>query len=83
MPNGRSYYTVAEMNQATELTQPYEDFMLLSHNEFDRYYFIQYHIQCIHKRMVRFQKLIQILFLTLHRHNIHRQRRQLSKFLMR
>ena len=40
-------------------------------------------IQGIHKRMVRFQKLTRNLFLTLHGHNIHRQQRQLSKFLMR
>jgi hypothetical protein len=40
-------------------------------------------IQGIHKRMVRFQKLIKNLFLTLHEHNIHRKLRQLSKFLMR
>ena len=33
--------------------------------------------------MVRFQKLTKKLFLTLHGHNIHRQQRQLSKFLMR
>ena len=32
--------------------------------------------------MVRFQKLTRNLFLTLHGHNVHRQRRQLSKFLM-
>jgi hypothetical protein len=32
--------------------------------------------------MVRFQKLITNLFLTLHGHNIHRQQRQLSNFLM-
>ena len=40
-------------------------------------------IQCIHKRMVRFQKLTRNLLLNLHRHNVHRQQRQLSKFLMR
>ena len=39
-------------------------------------------IQDIHKRMVRFQKLTRNLFLALHRHNVHRQQRQLSKFLM-
>ena len=33
--------------------------------------------------MVRFQKLIRNLLLTLHGHNVHRQQRQLSKFLMR
>ena len=40
-------------------------------------------IQGIHKRMVRFQKLTRNLFLILHGHNVHRQQRQLSKFLMR
>ena len=40
-------------------------------------------IQGIHKRMVRIQKLTRNLFLTLHGHNVHRQQRQLSKFLMR
>jgi len=40
------------------------------------------HIQGIHKRMVRFQKLIRYVFFTLHGHNLHRQQRQLSKFLM-
>ena len=40
-------------------------------------------IQGIHKRMVRFQKLMRNLFLTLHGHNVHRQQRKLSKFLMR
>jgi hypothetical protein len=29
------------------------------------------------------QKLIRNLFLTLRKHNVHRQQRQLSKFLMR
>ena len=33
--------------------------------------------------MVRFQKLTRNLFLTLHGHNLHRQQRQLSQFLMR
>jgi len=33
--------------------------------------------------MVRFQKLTRNLNLTLHGHNVHRQQRQLSKFLMR
>ena len=32
--------------------------------------------------MVRFQKLTRNVFLTLHGHNVHRQQRQLSKFLM-
>ena len=40
-------------------------------------------IQGIHKRMVRFRELIRNLFLTLHGQNVHRQQRQLSKFLMR
>jgi hypothetical protein len=39
-------------------------------------------IQGIHKRMVRVKKWITNLFLTLHEHNIHLQRRQLSKFLI-
>ena len=33
--------------------------------------------------MVRNQKLTTKLFLTLHRHNLHSQQRQLSKFLNR
>ena len=33
--------------------------------------------------MVQFQKLTTNLFLTLHGQNLHRQQRQLSKFLMR
>jgi hypothetical protein len=33
--------------------------------------------------MVRFQKLTRNLFLALHGHNVHRQQRHLSKFLMR
>ena len=45
-------------------------------------YSISY-IQGIHKRMVRFQKLKRYLFLVLHGHNVHRQQRQLSKFLTR
>jgi hypothetical protein len=40
-------------------------------------------IQGIHKRMVRFQKLVTNLFLILHGHNIHHQQWQLSKFLIR
>ena len=39
--------------------------------------------QGILKRMVRFQRLTRNLFLTLRGHNVHRQQRQLSKFLMR
>jgi hypothetical protein len=42
-----------------------------------------HYIQGIHKRMAQFQKLTRNLFLTLHGHNLHRQQRQLSKFLMR
>ena len=41
-----------------------------------------YHIQGINKRVVRFQKLTRNLFLTLHWHNVQRQQRRLSKFLM-
>jgi hypothetical protein len=33
--------------------------------------------------MVQFKKLTRNLFLTLHGHNVHRQQRQLSKFLVR
>ena len=33
--------------------------------------------------MVRFQKVTRNLFLTLRGHNVHRQQRRLSKFLMR
>jgi hypothetical protein len=40
-------------------------------------------IQGIYKRMVRFKKLINNLFLTLQWHNIHYQQRKLSKFFMR
>ena len=40
-------------------------------------------IQGTHKRMAHFQKLTRNLFLTLHGHNVNRQQRQLSKFLMR
>ena len=36
----------------------------------------------MHKRMARFQKLTRNLFLALRVHNVHRQQRQLSKFLM-
>ena len=39
-------------------------------------------MQDIDTRIVRFQKLTINLFLTLHGHNVHRQQRQLSKFLM-
>jgi hypothetical protein len=39
-------------------------------------------IQGVYKRMVRFQKLTRNLFLTSHGHNVHRQQRQLSKFLV-
>jgi hypothetical protein len=41
------------------------------------------YIQGIHKRMVRIQKAIKNLFLTLHGHNIHHQQWKLSKFLLR
>jgi hypothetical protein len=40
-------------------------------------------IQGIHKRRMRFQKLIKNLFHILHGHNVHCQKWQLSKFLMR
>jgi hypothetical protein len=38
---------------------------------------------CVHKKNVQFQKLTRNLFLNLHGHNVHRQQRQLSKFLVR
>ena len=41
------------------------------------------YIQYVYKWMLQFQKLTRNLFLTLHGHNVHRQQRQLSKFLMR
>ena len=37
----------------------------------------------LRKTMVRVQKLTRNLFLTLQGHNVHRQQRHLSKFLMR
>jgi hypothetical protein len=33
--------------------------------------------------MAQFQKLTRNLFLTFHGHNVHRQQRKLSKFLVR
>ena len=45
--------------------------------------YIYIYTQGVYKRMVRFQKLIRNLLLTLHGHNVHRQQRKLSKFLMR
>ena len=42
-----------------------------------------WNIQGIHKRMARFQKLTRNVFLALHGHNVNRQQRQLSKFVMR
>ena len=51
------------------------------------YIYIYIHIyintQGVYKRMLQFQKLTINLFLVLHGHNVHRQQRQLSKFLMR
>ena len=44
---------------------------------------VWFQIQGIHKRMVRLQKLTRNLFHTLQGYNVHRQQRQLSKFLMR
>ena len=41
------------------------------------------HIQGVYKWMVHFQKITRNVFLTLHGQNVHRQQRQLSKFLMR
>jgi hypothetical protein len=40
-------------------------------------------IQGIHKRMARFQKLLENLFLILRGHNMHSRQRELSKFLTR
>ena len=47
------------------------------------YIYIHIQIQGTHKIMMRFQKLTRNLFLTLHWHNVHRQQRQLSMFLIR
>jgi hypothetical protein len=41
------------------------------------------YIQGVHKGMVQFQKLTRNLFLTFNGHHVHRQQRQLSKFLVR
>jgi hypothetical protein len=57
--------------------------MLLSQPNNINGFFSHVAVQSIHKRMVQFQKLTRNLFLTLHGHNVHRQQRQLSKFLMR
>ena len=40
-------------------------------------------VQGVYKGMVRIPKLARNLFLTLHGQNVHRQQRQVSKFLMR
>jgi hypothetical protein len=40
-------------------------------------------VQGVNKRMVQFQKLTRNLFLIFHGHNVHRQQRQLSTFLVR
>jgi len=45
--------------------------------------FEKIYTQSIHKRIVRFQNLTRNLFITLHGYNVHRQQRQMSKFLMR
>ena len=45
--------------------------------------YIYIYVQGVYKRMVRFQKVTRNLFLTLHGHNLHRQQRKMSKFLMR
>ena len=47
------------------------------------YVYIYIYIQGVYKWMVQFHKLTRFLFLTLHGHNVHRQQRQLSKFLTR
>ena len=52
--------------------------------EFEEYNIVTWkNVQGVYKRMVRFQKLTRNLFLALHGQNVHRQQRQLSKFLMR
>jgi hypothetical protein len=40
------------------------------------------YIQGVYKIMARVQKLTRNLFLTFHLHNVHRQQRQLSRFLL-
>ena len=45
--------------------------------------FSEFYNTGVYKRMVRFQKVTWNLFLTLHGHNVHRQQRKLTKFLMR
>ena len=52
-------------------------------DKINNYYVTNQFIQGIHKRTVLFQKLTRNLFVTLHGHNLHRQQRQLFKFLMR
>ena len=61
-------------------------FYWLNENHFDSSRMWRCHkfkIQGVHKTMVWFQKLTRNLFLTLLGHNVHRQQRQLSKFIMR
>jgi hypothetical protein len=47
------------------------------------YIYIYIYNHDMHNRMVLFQRLTRNLLLTLHGHNVHRQQRQLSEFLMR
>ena len=48
-----------------------------------RLYLLRVIIQCVYKWMVQFHKFTRNLFVTLHGHNVHREQRQLSKFLTR
>jgi len=54
-----------------------------THTHTHTHIYIYIYIQCIHNRMVRFQKLTRNLFLNSHGHNVHRHQQQLSKFLIR
>jgi len=60
----------------------YVQLIIRKHNGMSQSKIVTVNTQGIHKRMVRYQKLTRNLFLTLYGHNIHRQQRQLSKFLM-
>ena len=67
-----------------ETTQCYINVNIISDTNYSSLlpYTLLFHIQGTHRRIVRFPKLTRNLFLTLHAHNVHRQQRQLSKFLM-
>ena len=68
-----------------ETTQCYINVNIISDTNYSSLlpYTLLFHIQGTDRRIVRFPKLTRNLFLTLHAHNVHRQQRQLSKFLMR